>query len=73
MFYSKKEAVIEHLREVSLQGLPFYDVYYRYTEELDPKTQLARVQEEMVYSGIRVDDRVLVEKIAQTVMRIEKL
>lgn len=73
MLYSRKEATIEHLRALDLHGLPFYDVYYKYTDELDPRTRLARVQGEMVSSGIRVGDRVLVERIANTVMRIEKL
>ena len=73
MLYSRKEATIEHLRILNLHGLPFFDIYYKYTDELDPKTQLARVQGEMVSSGIQVGDRVLVEKIARTVMRVEKL
>ncbi|MFQ5663502.1 MAG: hypothetical protein ACE5HL_06700 [Terriglobia bacterium] len=73
MLYSRKEAVIEHLRALSIHGLPFFDVYYKYTEELDARPQLARVQGEMVYPTIQAGDRVLVEKIANTVMRIEKL
>ncbi|MEE8201925.1 MAG: hypothetical protein V3R29_12265 [Candidatus Acidoferrales bacterium] len=73
MLYSKKEATIEHFRVVDLHGLPFFDIYYKYTDELDPQTQLARVQGEMVYSRLQVGDRVLVEKIANTVMRIERL
>lgn len=73
MLYSRKEATIEHLRALDLHGLPFFDVYYKYTDELDPQTQLARVQGEMVSPGIQVGDRVLVEKIAHTVMRVEKL
>ncbi|MFQ5724682.1 MAG: hypothetical protein ACE5G6_09325, partial [Terriglobia bacterium] len=67
MLYSKKEATIEHLRAVDLHGLPFFDVYYKYTDEADAETQLARVQGEMVYSRLQVGDRVLVEKIADTV------
>lgn len=48
MLYSRKEAIIEHVREVNLPG-------------------------EMTYAGMRVGERVLVEKIANTVMSIEKL
>lgn len=73
MLYSKKAAVIERLSVLSIHGLPFFDVYYKYTEEPDAPTELARVQGEMVYPDIQVGHRVLVEKVANTVMRIEKL
>lgn len=73
MLYSRKEATIEHLRALSIHGLPFFDVYYKYTGDPDARTQLARVQGEMVYATIQVGDRALVEKAANTVMRIEKL
>lgn len=73
MLYSRKEAIIEHLRTLDLHGLAFFDVYYKYTDGLDSPTQLARIAGEMTYPGIQVGDRVLVEKIAHTVMQIEKL
>ena len=73
MLYSRKEATIKYLRALNIHGLPFFDVYYKYTEPLDAPTQLARVQGEMVYPTIQPGDRVLVEKVANTVMRIEKL
>lgn len=73
MLYSKKEAVIEYLRALSIHGLPFFDVYYRYTEPPDARPEQARVQGEMVSPGLVAGDRVLVEKVAHTVMRVEKL
>lgn len=73
MLYSRKEAIIKHRRAVNLHGLPFFDVFYKYTYVLDARTELARVAGEMTYPGMQGGDRVLVEKIANTVMRIEKL
>ena len=73
MLYARKEAVIERLQAVSIHGLPFYDVYFRYTDKPDLPTRFARVQGEMMPPGIQVGDRVLVESIENTVMRIDKL
>lgn len=73
MLYSRKEAIIEHLRTLDFHGLPFFDVYYKYTDSFDAPTHLARIAGEMTYPGMQVGDRVLVEKIAHTVIEIEKL
>lgn len=73
MLHSRKEAVLQQLRHFQIHGIDYYDVVYLYQQELDAQSQMARVPGEMIYSGARAGDRVLVEKIANTVMRIEKL
>jgi len=73
LLYSKEEAIIEHLRALSIHSLPFFDVVIRYTEPPDARPELARVQGELISSGLQAGDRVLLEKVANTVMRIEKL
>ena len=73
MLFSRKEAVLQHLRHFQIHGIDYYDVVYLDQAEPDAQPQIARVPGEMIYSGARAGDRVLVEKIANTVMRIEKL
>lgn len=73
MLYSRKEAVLEAVRRIQIHGIDFYDIVYLYQAELDARPELARVPGEMIYSGARVGDRVMIEKIANTVMRVEKL
>ncbi|MFQ5927405.1 MAG: hypothetical protein ACE5MH_08230 [Terriglobia bacterium] len=76
MLYSRKEAISEQLRARNLHGLPFFDPAerdYKYTDVLDTQTEHARVTGEMAYSCMQVGNPVFVEKIANTVMRVEKL
>lgn len=73
MLYSRKEAILETVRRVQIHGIDFYDIIYLYQEELDARPQLARVPGEMIYSGVQTGDRVMIERIANTVMRVEKL
>ena len=73
MLYSKKEAILLELRELTIHGSPFFDIVYEYTEQLDPRPERARIGGEMIYPQAHPGDRVFVEKIANVVTRVEKL
>lgn len=73
MLYSRKEALLQNIRRIQIHGIDFYDIIYLYQQELDARPETARVPGEMIYSGAQAGDRVLIERIANTVMRVEKL
>ena len=73
MLYSKKEAILLELRAILIHGMPFYDIVYEYTEQLDPRPEKARIGGEMIYPNARPGDRVFVERIDRVVTRVEKL
>ena len=73
MLFSRKEAILQELRAIRIHGTPFYDIVYTYTEQLDPRPESARISEQLIYPNAQAGDRVLIEKIANTVMRVEKL
>lgn len=73
MFFSRKEATLLEIHALAIHGSPYYDILYAYTEELDPQPQGARIGGEMIYPGAQPGDRVLVERVANVVMRVEKL
>ena len=73
MFFSRKEAVIRQLRAVELHGLRLYDIVFTCTEPPDARPEVARVGSEMIYPDAQPGDRILVEKIANVVSRVQKL
>jgi len=73
MFFSRKEATLLDIRGFQVHGSPYYDIRYTYAEELDPQTHTARIGGEMIYPNAQPGDRVLVEKAANVVLRVEKL
>ena len=73
MLFSRKDAVLEQLSAVQIHGAPFYDIVYRYAEPPDSRAEQARVPGELIYPNAQAGDRVFIEKIANTVMRVEKL
>ena len=73
MFFSRKEAILHELHALQIHGALFYDIVYTYTDQLDPKRESARIGGEMIYPNAQAGDRVFIEKIANLVMRVEKL
>ena len=73
MLYSRKEAILNDLRATSIHGSAFYDIVFTYTEQLDPRPDLARIGSEMIYPNAQAGDRVFIERIANVVVRVEKL
>ena len=73
MFFSRKEAILQELRALQIHGALFYDIAYTYTDQLNAKLESARISGEMIYPNAQTGDRVFIEKIANLVMRVEKL
>jgi len=73
MFFSRKEATLLEIRALAIHGSPYYDILYAYAEEFDPKPQAARIGGEMIYPNAQPGDRVMVERVANVVTRVEKL
>ena len=73
MFFSRKDATLLDIRALSIHGSLYYDILYAYNEEMDPKTQSARIGGEMIYPNAQPGDKVMVERVANVVMRVEKL
>lgn len=73
MIFSRKEATLLEIHGLAIHGSPYYDILYAYTAELDPQPQEARIGAEMIYPNAQPGDRVMVERVANVVMRVEKL
>jgi hypothetical protein len=73
VLFSRKEAILHELRALRIHGALFYDIVYTYADQLDPRRESARISDQMIYPNAQEGDRVFVEKIANVVMRVEKL
>lgn len=73
VFFARKEAVLQQLRPIEIHGLRFYDIVFTCTEPPGAQPEIARVGGEMLYPDARPGDRILVEKIANVVSRVQKL
>jgi len=73
VLFSRKEAVLVELRAIEIHGAAFYDIVFTVTETAGARPESARIGGEMMYANARVGDRILVEKIANVVARVEKL
>ncbi len=73
MIFSRRDATLESVRLLEIHGSPYCDIVYRYREPQDARSEQARVGAEMIYPNAQPGDVVMVEKIANTVMKVEKL
>ncbi len=73
VLFSRKEAILEELLAVEIHGARFYDILFSFPETPGTPPELDRVGAEMIYAHPRAGDRVIVEKVANVVMRVEKL
>jgi hypothetical protein len=73
VFFARKEAVLQQLRAIEIHGLRFYDIVFTCTDPPGEEPEVARVGNEMIYPGAQPGDRILVEKIANVVSRVQKL
>ncbi len=72
MLFSRKEGVPRNLRAIQIHGAAFYDIVFTVAESA-AAMESARIGGEMIYANARPGDRVAIEKIANVVMRVEKL
>jgi signal peptidase I len=73
VLFSRKEAVLVELRAIEIHGAAFYDIVFTVTEMAGARPESARIGGEMMYPNARVGDRILVEKVANVVARVEKM
>ena len=73
VLFSRKEAILEQLRGIEIHGAAFYDIVFTAVEPAGAPTESARIGGEMMYPNAQVGDRIVVEKIANVVARVEKL
>ena len=72
MLFSQREAIPQEFCAIQIQGAPFYDIIYIYTEPRDARLQFARICGQLIHTNPGPGDRVFIEKIA-IVTRVEKL
>ena len=72
VLFSRKEAILQELRALEIHGLRFYDILFSASEPGAP-AESARIGAEMIYANPRAGDRVMIEKVANVVMRVDKL
>jgi len=73
MIFSRKDATLEDVRPLQIHGSMYFDIVYRYREPADSRAENARIGAEMIYPNAQPGDVVMVEKVANTVMRVERL
>ncbi len=73
MLFSRKEAVLEQLRAIEIHGARFYDLLLSWADAPGAPPEAARIGGEMIYADPREGDRVVVERIANVVARVEKV
>ncbi len=73
VLFSRREAVLVELRAIEIHGAAFYDIVFTVTVPAEAQPESARIGGEMIYPNAQVGDRILVEKIANVVARVEKL
>ncbi len=65
--------MLQQLRAIEIHGAAFYDIVFRAVEPAGVQPETARIGGEMIYPNAQAGDRIMVEKIANVVTRVEKL
>ncbi len=73
VLFSRREAILEDLRAIQIHGARFYDILFSFIETPGAPPEAGRIGAEMIYAHPQAGDRVLIEKVANVVMRVEKL
>jgi hypothetical protein len=73
MLFSRREAILHELRAIEIHGAAFYDIVFTAVEPVGARAESARIGGEMIYANAQIGDRIVVEKIANVVARVDKL
>lgn len=73
VLFSRKEAILEDLRAIEIHGARFYDILFCLAETPDAPPESGRIGAEMIYANPRAGDRVMIEQVANVVLRVDKL
>ena len=73
VLFSRKEAILRDLRAIEIHGARFCDLLFTPAETPGAPPESARIGAEMIYASPQAGDRVMVEKIANVVTRVDKL
>jgi len=73
MLKGSREAVLNKLQPISIHGQLSYDVHYRFVDEPDGQTRVARVGAEALGPGLQEGERIRLDFLVGVVTAIHKV
>jgi len=72
MLKGSRDAVLHKLQPISIHGQLSYDVHYKFADELDGQTRVARVGPEAIGPGLQDGDRIRLDFLIGVVTAVHK-
>ena len=72
MLKGSRDAVLHKLQPISIHGQLSYDVHYRFTDEPDSQTRVARVGAEALEPGLQEGGRIRLDFLVGVVTNVHK-
>ena len=72
MLKGSREAVLHKLQPISIHGQLSYDVHYRFADEPDGHTRVARIGAEALAPGLQDGDRIRLDFLVGVVTGVHK-
>ena len=72
MVKGSRDAVLHKLQPISIHGQLSYDVHYRFVDEPDSQTRVARVGGEAIAPGLQDGDRVRLDFLVGVVTGVHR-
>ena len=72
MLKGSREAVLHKLQPISIHGQLSYDVHYKFADEPDNQTRVARVGPEAIGPGLQEGDRIRLDFLVGVVTAVNK-
>jgi hypothetical protein len=72
MLKGSRDAVLHKLQPISIHGQLSYDVHYRFVDEPDGQTRVARVGPEALSQGLQEGERVRLDFLVGVVTAVRK-
>jgi hypothetical protein len=73
MLKGSRDAVLQRLQPISIHGQLSYDVHYRFADEPDGETRVARVGSETLAPGLQAGDRVRLDFLVGVVTAVHRI
>ena len=72
MLKGSKDAVLQKLQPISIHGQLSYDVHYKFVDESDGQTRVARVGAEALGPGLQDGERIRLDFLVGVVTAVHK-
>ena len=73
MLKGSREAVLHRMQPISIHGQLSYDLHYKFADEAEGQTRIARIGPEALTPGLQVGDKVMLDFVVGVVTSVRRV